>query len=88
MFFNLYLFIYMFVYFHVCWCFACMYVCVRVLDPLKLGLQTALSCHVVAGLLNSDPVEEQPVLLTTQVISPALLLFKLHLILGILQFLL
>ena len=29
--------------------FACMYICVRVLDPLELELQTVVSCHVVAG---------------------------------------
>jgi hypothetical protein len=28
---------------------ACMYVCVRMLDPLELELQTVVSCHVGAG---------------------------------------
>ena len=35
--------------FYVHWCLACMYVCVRVLDPLVLELQTVVSCHVDAG---------------------------------------
>ena len=38
-----------FILFHACWCFACMYVCVRVLDPLELELQTGVSCLVGAG---------------------------------------
>jgi hypothetical protein len=35
--------------FYVHWYFACLYVCVRVSGPLELKLQTAVSCHVVAG---------------------------------------
>ena len=31
------------------WCFACMYICVRVLDLLELELQTVVNCHVGAG---------------------------------------
>ena len=31
------------------WCFACMFVCVRVLDPLELKLQALVSCHIGAG---------------------------------------
>lgn len=30
-------------------CFACMYVCERMLEALKLELQTGMSCHVSAG---------------------------------------
>jgi hypothetical protein len=40
--------VYVFIY-YVHWCFACMYVCVRVLDTLELDLQTVVSCHVGAG---------------------------------------
>lgn len=39
---NLYLF-------YVHWCFVCMYVCVRVPDPLELELETVLSSSVGAG---------------------------------------
>jgi hypothetical protein len=35
--------------FYMQWCFVCMYVYVRALDPLELELQTFVSCHVVAG---------------------------------------
>ena len=35
--------------FYVHWHFVCMYVCVRVLDPLELELKTVVSCHVGAG---------------------------------------
>lgn len=31
------------------WCFAYMCVCVRMLDPLEVELQTVVSCHVSAG---------------------------------------
>ena len=34
--------------FYVHLCFACIYVCVRVSDPLELELQTVVSCHVSA----------------------------------------
>ena len=34
--------------FYVYWCFAYMHVCVRVLNPLELELQTVVSCHVGA----------------------------------------
>jgi hypothetical protein len=30
-------------------CFACIYVCVKVLGPLELDLQTLVSCHVGSG---------------------------------------
>jgi hypothetical protein len=30
------------------WCFACMYVCVRVSDSLDMELQTVVSCNVGA----------------------------------------
>jgi hypothetical protein len=39
-------------FFKICfisWCFACMYVCMRVSDPLELESQTGVSCHVGAG---------------------------------------
>jgi hypothetical protein len=36
------------------WSFACMYVCVRIPDPLELELQTVVSCHVDSG--NWTPV--------------------------------
>lgn len=52
-----------FIYFYVHWCFACVYVCVRVSEPLELELHTAVSCPVE---LNQDPLEEQPVFLTTE----------------------
>lgn len=41
------LFIYF--YFIIHWCFTCMYVCVRVSDPLKLKLQTVMSRYAGAG---------------------------------------
>ena len=47
--------------FYMNWCFACMYVCVRVLDPLELEIQTVVSCHVGARELNPGSLEEQPV---------------------------
>jgi hypothetical protein len=31
------------------WCFVCMYVCVRVLELLKLELQKVVICHVGVG---------------------------------------
>jgi hypothetical protein len=31
------------------WCFACLYVCVRVSDPLEQALQAVVSRLVVAG---------------------------------------
>lgn len=37
------------IYCYVHWCFACMYVCVRVLDLLELQLQAVISCRVGAG---------------------------------------
>ena len=37
------------IYCYVHWCFACMYVCVRVSDSLELELQTVVSFHVCAG---------------------------------------
>ena len=37
------------IYFYVHWYFACMYVCVRLLEPLELELQTFVSYHVGAG---------------------------------------
>ena len=35
--------------FHVHWYFACMHVCVRVLDPLEVELQAVVSCYVGGG---------------------------------------
>jgi hypothetical protein len=35
--------------FSVHWCVVCMYICVRVLDPLELELLTVVSRHVGAG---------------------------------------
>jgi hypothetical protein len=44
--------------------FTCIYVWVRVLDPLELELQTVASCHVGAGTWTPDrPLEEQLVLI-------------------------
>ena len=37
------------VLFNVHWCFACMYVCGRLSNPLELELQMVMSCHVGAG---------------------------------------
>lgn len=37
-------------------------VCVRVLDPLELELETVVSCHMGGGELNLGPPEEQPML--------------------------
>jgi hypothetical protein len=45
------------------WSFVGMNVCVWVLNPLELKLQTVVSVHVE---LNLDPLKEQPVLLTTE----------------------
>ena len=39
-----------------------MYVCVRMLEPLELELQTVMSCQVGAP----GPLEEQPGLLATE----------------------
>jgi hypothetical protein len=55
----------LFIYFYVYWCFAHMYVCVRVSYPLELELQTVVSCYV-CWILNPGPLEEQPVLLTAE----------------------
>ena len=38
--------------------------CMRLLDPLELELQTVVSCHLGAG--NPGSLEEQTVLLTTE----------------------
>jgi hypothetical protein len=35
--------------FYVHQCFAYLYLCVRVLDPLELELQTLVSCHAEGG---------------------------------------
>jgi hypothetical protein len=35
--------------FHMQWCFAHMSVCVSMSDPLKLDLQSVVSCQVCAG---------------------------------------
>ena len=35
--------------FYVQWCFVYMHVCVRVLDPLELEMQTVVSSHVGSG---------------------------------------
>ena len=35
--------------FYMLWCFACMYVCARLSDPLELEIQTVVSCYVVVG---------------------------------------
>ena len=48
------------------WCFASMYVCVKMLDPLELELQAVVNCHVGAGYTNRGPLEEQPAFLTTE----------------------
>ena len=40
-----------------------MCVCVKVLDPLELELQTVASCYVVLDL---GPLEEQQMLITTE----------------------
>lgn len=44
---------------------ACLYVCVRLPDPLELESHTVVSCP---GLweLAQDPLEEQPMLLTSE----------------------
>lgn len=57
---------------HVHWCFACIYISVRVLDPLELELWTIVSCHVETGIepqvfwKNLGLLEEQPVFLTPE----------------------
>ena len=44
-----------------------MYIYVRVRDPLKMELQTAMSCYVCERWeLNLRPLEEQSVLLTPE----------------------
>jgi hypothetical protein len=56
--------------FYVYWCFSYIYVCVqclqRAMDPLELELIGG--CDQICGCweLNLDPLEEQPVLLTTE----------------------
>ena len=63
--------------FYVHWCFACIHVCVRVPDTLELELQTVVSSHVGARNMNSGPLEEQPLLLTTEPsLQPNILNFK------------
>ena len=47
------------------WVF-CMYICVRMLDPLELELQTGVSCHVGAGNWTWILWQEKPVLLTAE----------------------
>jgi hypothetical protein len=42
-------------------CFAYIYVCMKVLELLKLELQAVENCHV--GELNLDLLEEQPIFL-------------------------
>ena len=60
--------------FHVrCWCFACMYVCVKegVESP---GVKVIDSCELPCGCweLNQDLLEEQPVILTAELFLQAL----------------
>ena len=47
--------------FYVHWCFACMYVCVKVSD---LGVIDSCELPCRCQELNLSPLEEQPVLLT------------------------
>ena len=54
------------IYFYVHWCIACMYVCVRVSDPLEMELQRVVSYHMGVGKLHWGPLEEHPVLSTTK----------------------
>jgi hypothetical protein len=35
-------------------CFVCMFICVSVLDPVELELQTVMSCHVGAENWTQD----------------------------------
>jgi hypothetical protein len=53
-------------YFYVHWCFACTNVCVRVLGPMELELQTAVSCPCGCQKSNLGPLENQLALLTTK----------------------
>lgn len=52
--------------FYVHLCFACMYVCVGVSDPMQLELQTVVSCRVWCWDSNPGPVGEPPVVLTAE----------------------
>ena len=35
--------------FYMRWCFAFMYVCLKVLDPLEMDIQIVVSCHMGTG---------------------------------------
>lgn len=37
------------IYFYVHWCFACLYVCIRVSEALELELQTGVSWQGIPG---------------------------------------
>ena len=38
------------IYFYVHWCFACMYICIRVSEALEVELQTGVSSQVILGI--------------------------------------
>lgn len=46
---NIFTYFYFIILFYVAWCFVCMYVSVKMSDPLELELQTVVICHVDAG---------------------------------------
>ena len=46
--FAIHIFQNLFIHFYVQWCSACLYVCMKVSDTLKLELLTVTSCHVGA----------------------------------------
>jgi hypothetical protein len=46
---TVFLYISLIIAFYVHWCFACVYVCVRVSGPLELELQTVANHHVGDG---------------------------------------
>lgn len=45
---------------------ACMYICVRVPDPLKTELQIVVNFHLGYRELNLGPLEKQPLLLMAE----------------------
>ena len=64
---TVFLYISLIIAFYVHWCFACVYVCVRVSGPLEQELHTD-SCELPCGYgeMILGPLEEQPVLLIAE----------------------
>lgn len=70
--------------FHMQWCFAHMSVCVSMSDPLKLDLQSVVSCQVCAG--NWAREEQSALLMAELSVSAAAHSFKSPFFLGLAMF--